>query len=151
VTDVANDAPILQIEPLRSSNVQDLAELLGSVDTKYFAHAPPEAARRFLAEPADVHVLGRADGEVVAFGMLRGWQEGYEVPSLGIAVRSDREGAGYGRAMLIALEQLARERGASRIRLRVHPENLRARRLYDARGYREVGIERGETLMLLDL
>ena len=151
MSDAAIDAPGLRIEPLGPSNVSELAELLESLDPLYFAHAAPGAAWRFLAEPADVHVLGRVDGEVVAFGMLRGWQEGYEVPSLGIAVRPDREDAGYGRAMMIALKRLARERGATQIRLRVHPDNLRARRLYDGQGYREAGVERGETLMLLDL
>jgi ribosomal-protein-alanine N-acetyltransferase len=142
---------VLAIEPLESSNVGDLADLLGSVDPKYFSHATPEAASRFLGQPADIHVLGRIAGEVVAFGMLRGWHEGYATPSLGIAVRPDREGRGYGRAMMVVLERLARERGATRIRLRVHPDNLRARRLYAGQGYREAGVERGETLMLLDL
>jgi len=141
----------LGIEPLESSNVDDLADMLRSVDPTYFSHATPEAAWRFLDQPADIHVLGRVAGEVVAFGMLRGWHEGYATPSLGIAVRPDREGRGYGRAMMVALERLARERGAPRIRLRVHPDNLRARRLYDGQGYREAGVERGETLMLLDL
>jgi ribosomal protein S18 acetylase RimI-like enzyme len=142
---------VLGIEPLEPSNVDDLADLLRSVDPKYFAHAAPEAAWRFLDQPADIHVLGRVGGEVVAFGMLRGWHEGYATPSLGIAVRPDREGRGYGRAMMAALERLARERGATRIRLRVHPDNVRARQLYAGQGYREAGFERGETLMLLDL
>ena len=151
MSDVASEEPSLLIEPLGPTNAQELAELLRAVDPRHFVHTSPEAVARFLAEPADVHVLGRAIGEVVAFGMLRGWHEGYDVPSLGIAVRRDREGAGYGRAMMIALERLARDRGATQIRLRVHPDNLRARRLYEAQGYREVGVERGETLMLIDL
>jgi ribosomal protein S18 acetylase RimI-like enzyme len=151
LSDAADDAPRLSIEPLGPSNVEELADLLTAVEGRWFLHASAEAAARFLAEPADVHILGRADGEVVAFGMLRGWQEGFDVPSLGIAIRRDREGRGYGRALMSALEGLARERGATQIRLRVHPDNVRARRLYDGRGYRAVGIERGETLMLLDL
>jgi ribosomal protein S18 acetylase RimI-like enzyme len=151
VTERPIAVPDLAIEPLDPANASELAELLGSVDPTYFVHAVPEAASRFLDQPADVHVLGRVDGEAVAFGMLRGWHEGYETPSLGIAVRPDREGRGYGRAMMVALERLARERGARRIRLRVHPDNVRARRLYAGLGYRDAGVERGETLMLLDL
>ena len=151
MSDAADNAPRLSIEPLGPSNVGELADLLVAVEARWFSHASAEAAVGFLAEPADVHVLGRADGEVVAFGMLRGWQEGYDVPSLGIAIRHDREGRGYGRAMMSALERLARERGAAQIRLRVHPDNVRARRLYEGQGYRAAGMERGETLMLLDL
>jgi ribosomal protein S18 acetylase RimI-like enzyme len=139
------------IEAMTAGNLSELVEMFRLVDGAHFPHATAEAAARFLEEPADIHVLGRAKGEVVAFGMLRGWHEGYDVPSLGIAVRRDREGRGYGRAMMAALERLARERGAGRIRLRVHQENVRARALYDACGYLEAGLERGETLMLLEL
>ena len=143
--------PDITIEPLDQSNVLELAEMLGSVDPRFFSHASPEAAWQFLAQPVDIHVLGRVDGEVVAFGMLRGWYEGYDTPSLGIAVRTDRQGHGDARAMMAALKQLARERGATKIRLRVHPDNVRARRLYDAQGFRNAGMERGEMVMLLDL
>jgi RimJ/RimL family protein N-acetyltransferase len=141
----------LEIEPLRDGNVEQLVDFFTAVDAGQFAHATREAAERFLSEPNDIHVLGMLGGEVVAFGMLRGWEEGYRVPSLGIAVRKDHEGRGYARAMMAALARLAGERGAKQIRLRVHPGNTRARRLYDACGYRDIGTERGETLMLLDL
>jgi len=83
--------------------------------------------------------------------MLRGWEEGYEVPSLGIAVAPDAEGRGYGRAMMHALASLARGRGASRIRLRVAADNARARGLYVSCGYQPTGFERGETIMELEL
>jgi RimJ/RimL family protein N-acetyltransferase len=144
-------AAALTIEPLDEPNVSDLIDFFREVDAAHFPHASAEAAQRFLKHPTDVHVLGRADGQVVAFGMLRGWDEGYEVPSLGIAVRRDVEGRGYGRAMMTALERLARDRGSRKIRLRVHPANARARRLYESCGYRDAGVERGETVMFLDL
>lgn len=40
-----------------------------------------------------VAVAGTA-GPLVAYGMLRGWEEGYPVPSLGIAVHPDWRGRG---------------------------------------------------------
>lgn len=86
-----------------------------------------------------------------AYGFLRGWDDGYDVPSLGIAVATDAQGQGHGRAMMLALHEAARERGAQSIRLRVHPDNTRARQLYESLGYVEAGEERGEMLMLLDL
>ena len=52
---------------------------------------------------------------------------------------------------MAALEGIARERGAGQIRLRVHRDNMPARRLYASLGYREIGVERGELLMMLDL
>ena len=83
--------------------------------------------------------------------MLRGWDEGYDVPSLGIAVRVDHYRHGHGRVMMTALHATAWSRGAGAVRLRVAPANQNARRLYDSLGYQDVGQERGERLMLLDL
>src|SRR6266446_3655367 len=124
----------LTIESLADDNVDELVEMFATVDATHFAHSTPESAHRFLREASDVHVLGRAAGRVVAFGMLRGWEEGYAVPSLGIAVASDVQGRGYGKAMMTALANLARQRPANRIRLRVHRDNVRARRLYASCG-----------------
>jgi ribosomal protein S18 acetylase RimI-like enzyme len=83
--------------------------------------------------------------------MLRGWDEGYTVPSLGIGIRREFERQGLGREMMVALHQVAREMGATAVRLRVHPDNVGAAALYRAMGYQEVGIERTEILMVKTL
>ena len=139
----------MDVEPLTPANAEELVGWFEHVDRRHFAHATPEAVVGFLAAPEDVFLLGRDKGRVVAFGMLRGWAQGYEVPSLGIATYP--QGRGYGRGMMAALESVARERGATRIRLRVHADNVRARALYDGLGYQEIGIERGQTVMVLEL
>lgn len=110
------------------TNADELVAMLNTVDASRFSHASAASVSRFLDQAADADVLGRLGGRVVAFGMLRGWQDGYDVPSLGIAVRRDDEGHGYGRTMMDALTQLARGKGATRIRLRVHPDNVKAPR-----------------------
>lgn len=111
-----------------------------------------EAARRIAAyQGSDVYLVGLRDGRVLTYGMLRGWDEGYDIPSLGIAVRPGQRGNGLGRAMMVALHEVARTRGTETVRLRVHPENVVAHKLYVSLGYQEAGPERGETLMLLDL
>lgn len=138
-------------EQLSQSNLDDAIDLLANVDARHFPHITRRSASNFLKASADVHLLGRIEGRAVSFGMLRGWQEGFEVPSLGLAVRSGEEGRGYGRSMMAALEGLARDRGVSQIRLRVHPDHARARRLYEHCGYTLRGVERGEILMVLDL
>jgi hypothetical protein len=53
--------------------------------------------------------------------------------------------------MMLVLHAVARQRGATEIRLRVAPQNRPARALYDSCGYRPVGMERDEVLMMLDL
>jgi len=83
--------------------------------------------------------------------MLRGWDEGYSTPSVGIAVRNGARRKGYGRLMMAHLHGAARARGAIQLRLRVHPNNGAARRLYESIGYVYRGEDRGELVMVIDV
>lgn len=126
-----------------------LARLFARLDPTYFHPHPmtkEEAERITSYHGRDVYLWTEH-----AYGFLRGWDEGHEVPSLGLAVATDQQGKGHGRKMMLALHEAARERGARCIRLRVHPDNSRARRLYESLGYREAGTDREEVVMLLDL
>jgi RimJ/RimL family protein N-acetyltransferase len=53
--------------------------------------------------------------------------------------------------MMVALHAEARRRGADRVRLRVHPDNVRARRLYETLGYEYQGEDRGELAMVVSV
>lgn len=131
-----------------------LAELFASLDATRFHPHPftAEEGRRVAAlRGRDVYAVMVSGGRFVAYGLLRGWDEGYAVPSLGIAVREGEQRRGYGRRMMDWLAAEARHRGAKRIRLRVDAENQPARRLYESLGYGYAGEERGELVMTLDL
>jgi len=131
-----------------------LADLFTDVDETFFRPHPftwTTAHDLANAGGRDVYAVLLEDGRPVAYGMLRGWDEGYRVPSLGIAVRTSAAGRGLGGVMMGHLHAEAARRGATVVRLRVHPANVRARRLYERLGYAYVGEERGELLMLLDV
>jgi ribosomal protein S18 acetylase RimI-like enzyme len=131
-----------------------LGDLLEQIDTTYFRphEMTADGADRIAGlHGRDVYLIGFADGEPVAYGMLRGWDEGYPIPSLGVAVRHDRVRKGYGRAMMLALHRVVRESGSDRVRLRVNLSNVAAFFLYRSLGYRPGGFERGELVMHLDL
>lgn len=137
------------------ADAERLADLFAAIDTTFFGPHPltrEEAHRIADADSSDVYAIMVEDsGSAVAYGMLRGLAEGYPVPSLGIAVHHTLEGRGIGRKLMLALHDEARRRGAPLIRLRVHPENSRARHLYETLGYRYAAEDRGELVMLLDL
>ena len=144
----------MRIRRIVPADTGELGELLSRIDTTYFRPHPmtAEGAKRVASvRGQDLYLLGLIGDKPVAYGMLRGWDEGYLVPSLGIGVDRDRVHQGFGRAMMLALHEAARERGATRVRLRVHPDNAAAAALYRSLGYREHGRERGEILMFLDL
>ena len=77
----------------------------------------------------------RVDDRFQAYGMLRGWDEGFSVPSLGIYVAQELRGSGAARLMMEHLHVTARLSGAKRIRLKVYPDNLPAYKLYVSLGY----------------
>lgn len=107
-------------------------------DALFHPHKGDEASLADIARAigSDVYLLFVQDRDVLAYGLLRGWNEGYEVPSLGVAVHPDARGTGLGRLVMDYLETMARLRGAPAVRLRVHKDNVRARTLYEHRGYR---------------
>ena len=139
---------------LRPGDGPALAELFGSIDSTHFhphPFTPQQAERVARYQGRDVYAVLEVDGRFVAYGILRGWDEGFAVPSLGIGVRVDRKRRGHGRQMMAWLAEEARRRRAQRIRLRVHPDNHGARRLYESLGYAYAGEDRGELVMSLEL
>ena len=83
----------------------------------------------------DYYAAMLIDDEMVAYGMLRGWDEGFEIPSLGIVVGASHRGLGLGRGMMEYLHAVARDRGALTIRLKVYKSNAVAAQLYRRMGY----------------
>src|SRR5438874_13645876 len=65
-------------------------------------------------------------GRVLSYGLLRGWDEGYAVPSLGIFVRTEARGRGIGELTMRLLHLAAQQRGAAQVRLTVYRTNRRA-------------------------
>jgi [ribosomal protein S18]-alanine N-acetyltransferase len=104
-----------------------------------FFHPHPftaEAAReRASYAGKDLYYVVIEGDEILGYGMLRGWDEGYEVPSLGIVIHPAHQGLGLGRLLMDFLRVAAGRRGAIKIRLRVYPENTAAVTLYRKLGY----------------
>ncbi len=135
-------------------DVEALADVFGDIDATFFRPHPfTRAEARAIADRTgpDAYVLLFDDGRPVAYGMLRGWNEGYATPSLGIATRTDSQRRGFGRLLMQHLHDLARRQGAKNVRLRVHPDNTKARRLYESLAYEYAGRDRGELVMILDV
>ena len=73
--------------------------------------------------------------DVVGYGMLRGWDEGYEIPSFGMLSILGSESIGLGRVSMHFLGAAAKCRRGPKLRLRVKPQNVRAVKLYESLGY----------------
>ena len=92
------------------------------------------------------------DGEdVLGYGMLRGWDERYEIPSLGIAIHPQARHMGLGKFFMRFLNEAAKRKGATKVRLRVKSGNTRALCLYESLGYDFQSDEDGYRVGFLEL
>ncbi len=121
------------------------------------AHFHPHPFTEFEAEKIcgyvgkDLYLVATRAGQVLAYGLLRGWDAGYDIPSLGIAVDESIRGTGLGSAFMRYLHCAAVQHGAESIRLKVYPENTRAKALYEKLGYQPAGESAGQILYTLAL
>jgi ribosomal protein S18 acetylase RimI-like enzyme len=133
---------MVEIQCVRPEHADALARFFAELRTRggeRFFHPHPltsdAAVELANYRGNDLYVVLRDGDEVVGYAMLRGWDEGYDVPSLGIAIHPGRQGRGFAQLLMSFLHDAAMRRGATRIRLRVHHDNDRAIGLYRALGY----------------
>lgn len=148
----------LEVRVVSAEWRQPLAEFFAAIreSGEQFFHPHP-----FTDEFAETlaHYRGKdlyyllVNGEtVLAYGMLRGWDDGYETPSIGIAVHPESRGARLGELLMHFLHGAARQRGARRARLKVYSDNSTARSLYMKLGYTfGVAGEDGQMIGTLEL
>jgi len=137
---------------------QPLAEFFRALkdagDDKHFHPHPftdEEAKRCAQYLGKDLYYVLIEGDKVLGYGMLRGWDQGYEVPSLGIAMHPSVRGMGLGELFMHFLHAAARRRGASKVRLKVYPDNTAAVTLYKKLGYTFQSEEAGQLVGFIDL
>lgn len=84
----------------------------------------------------DLYFVQFFENKLTGYGMLRGWDEGYTIPSLGIAIHPRYRGQGLAAHFMRYLHGQARNRGVHTIRLTVEKSNTCAIQLYEILGYR---------------
>lgn len=98
--------------------------------------------------PPGTHLVAEAGGRVLGYIRVRpvtGLRENAHVLGIaGLAVAPGSRGRGVATALLAAAERFARERGGSKLSLRVLSTNEPALRLYERAGFRREGTLRAE-------
>ncbi len=150
--------PILEIRILEHKWKQPLADFFHSLkqvgDDKFFHPHPmtvEEAEKRCQYNWKDLYYICVEGERILGYEILRGWDEGYKIPSLVIAIHSSVKGTGLGKVLMHFLHAAARRRGVKRIRLKVHPDNLIAVKFYEEIDYKfQVAKEDGKRVGFLD-
>ncbi len=155
---VAEDGRSIEVRKLGPEWADALAEFFRALTERGDAlqfHPHPltalEAVRRCHYQGRDLYYILVEGERVLGYGLLRGWDEGYETPSLGIAIHPSARGEGLGTVFMHFLHAAAKWRGAKRVRLKVYPENAAAVKLYEGLGYRFTGQEAGQLVGIRDI
>jgi ribosomal protein S18 acetylase RimI-like enzyme len=114
------------------------AALVASGAERFFHPHPLDAthAKKIATyDGADFYGAAFYGEKIVSYGMLRGWDEMFVVPRLGLAVHPEWQGRGIGRQTMNYLHHEARLRRAPSVRLSVDPANHSAIQLYRSFGY----------------
>lgn len=131
----------LEIRLLTPDLLQQLTDFFQSIqaDQDYFHPHPftwEQAEQLSQYNGKDLYyVVTTSDKIIIGYGMLRGWDEGYNIPSLGIIIHPEWRKTGLGFLLMSFLHQAAKEKGSEKIRLKVYPENIQAIRVYKKLGY----------------
>ncbi len=130
---------IVRLQPTLTETVAKFfAGIEASGDGRFFSPHPfsaEEAMRLCNYHGKDIYLVLKLGSDILGYGMLRGWDEGYAIPSLGIYIHPAVRGSGFGTLLMAHLHATARLRGADTVRLRVHRDNMIARSLYVQMGY----------------
>jgi RimJ/RimL family protein N-acetyltransferase len=102
-----------------------------------------EQHRAALADERYAYFIAQTASQSVGFTIVRDWASSAHVTYIQrIAVA--RPGEGYGKAFLAQLtDRIFRDTEAYRIWLGLFPDNARARRVYEAVGFKAEGVSRG--------
>lgn len=137
------------VRPLGTEDAQTFGSLLRSQSAAYVRFFTPFAFDRATVSSTlallyqDIFMGLYWREKLVGFFMLRGWDEGYDVPSYGVLV--DEKFNGYGLAVLSlrAAKTICKLSSVPRIMLKVYPKNVRAKRIFERAGFLQTGIDPG--------
>ena len=119
--------------------VDDLAEVQVIERESFTTPWPPHAYRQELETNRLAHYIVARSGDVIV-GFAGIWLLVDEAHVTTFATRRSWRRQGIGERLLLALLDLARNRGAHAATLEVRPSNIAARRLYEKYGFMVVGI-----------
>jgi RimJ/RimL family protein N-acetyltransferase len=137
----------LTFRPLRADDASALSEWLRAQPPAYarffhpFGYDELAVADALARQERDVF-MGLFWGEgIVGFFMLRGWNEGYEVPAFGILIDEQYRGCGLEMAALDTAKVICRLRNVSRLMIKMHPDNISAKGVARKTGFSQTGVD----------
>jgi len=137
----------VEIKELRPEHISELVKKLSENSAEYLKlftafELTSDTFNSILSKAIWDKYFGIFFGEtIIGFYMLRGFDQGYEVPSYGVVISSDFSNKGLSRLTLYHAFALCKLNGIKKIMLKVRPENIFAKKLYESVGFERTGFD----------
>jgi RimJ/RimL family protein N-acetyltransferase len=137
----------IEIKKINPDFADTLSTLLQSSDkeySKYFIPFPFEkkSIKKILSVSVKNSYFGVfVDNVLVGFYMLRGFDEGYKIPSYGVWISEKFSGLGISKLTLQHAIAYCKINKIKKLMLKVHPENSIAKNIYEHFGFRMEGTD----------
>ncbi|MEA1961315.1 MAG: ribosomal protein S18-alanine N-acetyltransferase [Bacillota bacterium] len=118
-------------------------DLDGVMEIEHESFTMPWSRESYLSELKNQfanYLLCDYEGEVAAYAGI--WVVFEEAHITNVAVGTAYRGKGMGKTLMLAAEEIARDKKALRILLEVRPSNTVARKMYTELGYMETGLRK---------
>lgn len=127
----------ITIRALDATDAPELSAMLSSQTHEYSRFFTPfgfdrDTIAAILAKrERDIFMGTYWQNRLVGFFMLRGWDEGYEVPAYGVLIDETHRGYGLAKLSLEMAKIICTLCHAPRMMLKVHPQNIAAKMLFE--------------------
>lgn len=136
-----------------------LSKILGKEKSEYLKNFIPfnfneENINKILLESKYDKYFGVFINDIiVGFYMLRGFDEGYTVPSYGVYISKEYSGLGLSKLTLQHAISICKLNSIKKLMLKVHPDNKIAISIYESFAFKKVSIDKKNknTIYIKDL
>lgn len=154
-----NNFVLIEFQKLKISDLTELIDLWNKDPQDYNSYFIPFVMKsddlKSMLEKIekDLFINVMVNKKIAGFFMLRGFDQGYEVPSYGVWISSEYANKGLAKLTLQYSLSICRLTGVNSIMLKVHPENKVALKMYKSFGFNASGIDEkiGHIIMHKDL
>lgn len=137
----------LEIKRITVNQSQELTNLLQNSDEEYSKYFIPfpfdlKTISEILSNAINDQFYGiYVECTLVGFYMLRGFDAGFEVPSYGVWISKDYSSKGISKLTLQHAISICKINNIKKLILKVHPDNLVAKNIYENFGFIYQGID----------
>ena len=142
------DISSIEIKELSFEHADLLSKALSKEKSEYLKLFTPfefsvDSIKRILSNAVNDKYFGiYISNELAGLYMLRGFDDGYEIPAYGVWISSEFSNKGLSKLSLYHAFSFCKINKIKILMLKVHPENKVAKELYESLGFVKIGIDK---------